>query len=461
MEKIHIKVLQESLQTLKSQSQPVRLVCEDRTLYCNLGLLVVFSPLIRHMVDSIEQDTVIILQGLYSNTVRDIINIIDEGSINVQGEYMDITKRINRDAKNMGLNIHFGVEGDQTPVSEHSSEVTLGDIKLEKEFGDILDHAIKEEVKNELRLVDVNTLKEHKVDKIESMDEKPDSEDTASKEQYPCGVCDLLFESKYRVLRCNTVHFLPEIKSKYSDKIKNNTCSVCDKKYSSRETAARHIGEKHGITNRIRIRRGLQPIIKTKLKTDENSISETENHHKPSYQNTKLEKKIIEMDKDKTTIAEEKSNCDDKEDNFNIIRNVLLNKVTIKREKEDDIHCENKENQENANFSCKKCTFITKTNYHLMEHKRLDHQEQIFSCSECSFNGNSLYHLKRHNEMFHEGVKYSCNICDYKARRPDKLKFHKQSKHEGIFFPCNECDYKASRKDHLKAHIIRIHALKA
>ena len=468
MEDIHIQVLQESLRTLRSHSQPVRLVCEDKTLYCNLGLLVFFSPFIRHMVENIEQgqDTVIILQGLHSNTVRDIISLIDEGCVNVQGEYRDITKRINRDAKNMGLNINFEVRENQNAVSElfnDLSEVTLRNIKLEMELGDISDNATKEEIINELRLVDVNTLKESKIDKIDSLDEKSSSEETSSKVQYPCGICEMSYESMYRVLRCNTVHFLPEIKSKFSEKVKNNSCSVCDKTYSSRDNAARHIGEKHGITNKIRIQRGLQPIPKTKLKTNEKFIPKSDIHNTETYQNASSEKKITAIDKEvgERAIVEEKSKTEGKEDNFNIIRNVLLNKVTIKREKVDDTNCEDKEIQENANFSCKKCPFITKTNYNFMEHKRIDHQEQIFSCSECSFNGNSLYHLKRHIDAFHEDVKYSCNICEYKARRPDKLKFHKQSKHEGIFFPCEQCDYKASRKDHLKTHSIRIHALKS
>ena len=60
----------------------------------------------------------------------------------------DITKRINRDAKNMGLNINFGDGGNETTVSDHSSEkeITLRHIKLEKESGDISDHVIKEEM---------------------------------------------------------------------------------------------------------------------------------------------------------------------------------------------------------------------------------------------------------------------------------------------------------------------------
>ena len=147
------------------------------------------------------------------------------------------------------------------------------------------------------------------------------------------------------------------------------------------------------------------------------------------------------------------------EDNFNIIRKVLLNQIPLKREPVEYNENETEDIKENEeNLTCRKCSFITTTKSKLVEHKIVDHNEQLYSCSECSFNGKSLYHLKRHINSYHEGVKYSCNVCEYSARRPDKLKYHIQSKHEGISYPCNECYYKASRKDHLKTHIQNVHS---
>jgi hypothetical protein len=157
--------------------------------------------------------------------------------------------------------------------------------------------------------------------------------------------------------------------------------------------------------------------------------------------------------------SEESSPNIELEDNFNIIRKMLLNQIPLKREPVEYTENETEDIKENEeNLICRKCSFITTTKSKLVEHKRVDHSEQVYSCSECSFNGNSLYHLKRHINSFHEGVKYSCNICEYSARRPDKLKYHIQSKHEGIFYPCGECDYKATRKDHLKTHIQNVHS---
>ena len=435
----------------------------------------VFSPFIRGLVGSVGNEgseTIIILPGINSSSVQHIINILNNGTTKVIGNYNEIIKKIKKDAKNLGLIIDLLEENDK--VIERELAIPDSDEFTLEEGGRI----------DDLNIVDINTLSECiKTEVNETLERKPDVlklEDKTSKLLYFCGICESSFVHKYKVLRCSTLHFMSEIKSKYSAMIQGKSCGLCNRKYSSNDSVARHIGEKHGVTNEIRIKRGLEPL-NLKLKTDR-ELPEERKIYKGgvesgatisdlSMQNVSTVTNVIakptfpeesgsyESETLPANESEDMSTNIEPEDSFNIIRKVLLNQIPLKREPVEYNETETEDIKENGeNLTCRKCSFIPTTKSNLVEHKRVDHSEQVYSCSECSFNGNSLYHLKRHIDSYHEGVKYSCNICEYSARRPDKLKYHIQSKHEGIFYPCNQCYYKASRKDHLKTRIQNVHS---
>ena len=329
-EQLHAKSVYGFLRSLKIQSPPIKLVCEDDTVYCNLGLLVVFSPFIRDLVGSVGNngsETVFSLPEINSSSVQHIINILNDGTTRVIGNYNENIKIIKKDAENLGLNIDLREDNDK--VIEREKAITDSYRFILEEEGTI----------DELNIVDINTLTECiKMEVNESMERKPDLlKLETSKMLYSCGICELSFEHKYKVLRCNTVHFMSEIKSKYSAMIQGKSCGLCNRKYSSNDSVARHIGEKHGVTNEIRINRGLEPL-KLKIKSYI-GLPEEKKDDQGGVKSVTISELSMQRIIEKTKSSEESGSFEtetmsanenedisynmEPEDNFNIIRKVL------------------------------------------------------------------------------------------------------------------------------------------
>ena len=361
----------------------------------------VFSPFIRGLVGSVGNEgseTIIILPGINSSSVQHIINILNNGTTKVIGNYNEIIKKIKKDAKNLGLIIDLLEENDK--VIERELAIPDSDEFTLEEGGRI----------DDLNIVDINTLSECiKTEVNETLERKPDVlklEDKTSNLLYSCGICESSFEHEYKVLRCNTMHFMSEIKSKYSAMIQGKSCGLCNRKYSSNDSVARHIGEKHGVTNEIRIKRGLEPV-NLKLKTDRELPEERKNYKGGvesgatisdlSMQNVSTVTNVIakptfpeesgsyESETLPANESEDMSTNIEPEDNFNIIRKVLLNQIPLKREPIEYNETETEDIKENGeNLTCRKCSFIPTTKSNLVEHKRVDHSEQVYSCCAVS-----------------------------------------------------------------------------
>ena len=276
--------------------------------------------------------------------------------------------------------------------------------------------------------------------------------------KYPCGVCSLSFSSKYQVLRCNTQHFTKEIRLKY--KIQNKTCGICKRTLYSKVHVARHIGEKHGATNEIRVKRGLAPIaLKIKGKRAKGNLKIFK---KKKYIEEKTLSEVVETTSP-VQVETPLSNITGNQSNFNIIRNVLLKKVALPKPSESD-------NQKVGSETVKHDDKVKNTDKALIKEYVVNVRKVTVSNNsesvdkEDNSGGLKVTNLstrcqkgdvafsKKTSEALKSNAEYACSFCDYTNKRGTNLKRHIQSKHEGIFYPCKDCDYKGNRKDNLDSH---------
>lgn len=107
------------------------------------------------------------------------------------------------------------------------------------------------------------------------------------------------------------------------------------------------------------------------------------------------------------------------------------------------------------NFTCDKCSFVTKKHSHLRQHKRRVHITKEFKCDKCGKIFGFGKDLKRHRKT-HQKAENCCSVCGKMYKGIRSLEEHKKTHAEGYIkpeFPCEFCSKIFSTKYVLAYHI--------
>ena len=117
-----------------------------------------------------------------------------------------------------------------------------------------------------------------------------------------------------------------------------------------------------------------------------------------------------------------------------------------------DIH------DENGDWHCELCGYITKMRSQLNEHRRIVHEnKKLFKCEKCPAAYNTLSNLEMHVKNIHEGVKYKCDLCDESFTLKKNVGRHKKRVHtkNRPLVKCEKCF-----KDFVGNYNLRLHLKK-
>lgn len=113
---------------------------------------------------------------------------------------------------------------------------------------------------------------------------------------------------------------------------------------------------------------------------------------------------------------------------------------------------------EDGNFQCTLCPYISKYITHFEMHMKHSHPGvPIFLCEICGFETKAKNYLTVH-VMNHLGLKpYKCSECDYASPRKEYLDLHLKRHFKVYCFQCIYCPYTTYRQDYLARHVSEKH----
>merc|ERR1712142_239589 len=120
-------MIADSFVRLKNESSPIKIFCEDRIVYGNLGLLLVFSPFLRNLIGSLSshKDVVLLLPEATAYTVEKIFEILSKGSCGVDENIEHFQDKIIKASDNLGISINF-CEKENHPTDDISGNDISG-----------------------------------------------------------------------------------------------------------------------------------------------------------------------------------------------------------------------------------------------------------------------------------------------------------------------------------------------
>ena len=101
-----------------------------------------------------------------------------------------------------------------------------------------------------------------------------------------------------------------------------------------------------------------------------------------------------------------------------------------------DIH------DENGDWHCEICDFITNSRSKLNVHRKYVHENRrMFKCEKCPAAYPDTSKLEMHVQNIHEGVRFKCDLCDESFTLKKNVGRHKKRKHtkKRILFKCEHC----------------------
>ena len=126
--------------------------------------------------------------------------------------------------------------------------------------------------------------------------------------------------------------------------------------------------------------------------------------------------------------------------------------------------------EENVNYSCTECNFVTMYKQNLTMHFESKHSDSSkeFQCEECGSKFTEKRNLKRHIDKIHgEPDAFVCEFCDFKTKFEFNLRRHKDEKHEIIgkgtgikgrqSYSCKRCDFTTFDQNQMYSHNTNIH----
>ena len=88
-------------------------------------------------------------------------------------------------------------------------------------------------------------------------------------------------------------------------------------------------------------------------------------------------------------------------------------KKTFKFKRLYDQHIASDIHDENGNWHCEVCGFVTSSRGRLNVHRKFVHEnEKLFKCEQCPAAYNVTSALEQHVKNIHDGIKYKCDLCD-------------------------------------------------
>ena len=103
-------------------------------------------------------------------------------------------------------------------------------------------------------------------------------------------------------------------------------------------------------------------------------------------------------------------------------------------------------------FKCGSCDFAAGSNYQLTKHRNYKHDGIVFQCKICDKNLAYDHVYKRHMKVVHGGLTFVCDKCDYSTTTQKYLERHTENMHSGSTFDCNMCPSKLHSKKSLEIH---------